>query len=423
VPGDEPDEFRTPETWWTAESMGGVKILVTAFLNLVNGDALQRLAPWQETILLVFAGVVVVGVLGRARLLAAAVAAVAFALAAAAAGILGSHLTNYWVPWLVLAGGQVPVAFLWTAANRVLVSYRAGLAKVPREVPPDAPGYRLQSPPIGRGAYGTVWLARNAAGQWHALKAVYLERFEGNTDPYDREYNGVTRYMPFSDKHPGLLPVKYVSPKNAAGYFYYVMELGDSLQAGWQRNPSTYKPRDLVTERAHTPGRKLPVRECVALGLVLTDALEFLHRQGLTHRDIKPQNVIFVDGRPKLADLGLVAETRPPDRTRTYVGTPGYMPPLPELPGTPQADIYALGVVLYVLATGSNPSFFPEISTTLADSPNSPEFFQLNEVILKACNPDCEQRYTSAAEMHRALQEAQDALTVPNPEKKLGKTQ
>ena len=103
-----------------------------------------------------------------------------------------------------------------------------------------------------------------------------------------------------------------------------------------------------------------PTRECLRIGLELSDALNFLHRQGLTHRDIKPQNVIFVNGRPKLADLGLIAEIRPPDQKRTLVGTPGYMPPPPELPGTPQADIYALGVVLYVLSTGRNPAFFPE---------------------------------------------------------------
>src|SRR5260370_2677396 len=45
----------------------------------------------------------------------------------------------------------------------------------------------------------------------------------------------------------------------------------------------------------------------------LADALEFLHQNGLTHRDIKPQNVIYINGQPKLANLGLVAEIRPPD--------------------------------------------------------------------------------------------------------------
>jgi serine/threonine protein kinase len=275
---------------------------------------------------------------------------------------------------------------------------------------PDTPDYELLQPPFGKGAYGKVWLARNPAGQWQALKVVYLANFDGNVDPYEREFNGIRRYKPVSDKHPGLLRVDFISLQKPAGYFYYVMELGDPLEAGWERNPSTYKPRDLVSERSRARGQKLPVRECVGIGIALADALEFLHRQGLTHRDIKPQNIIFVNGRPKLADMGLVAEIRPPEQTHTYVGTPGYMPPPPELPGTPQADIYALGMLLYVLSTGRNTTLFPELSTTLASSNDIPDFLRLNTVILKACHPNCGQRYVSAAEMQTALQKALEAL-------------
>jgi serine/threonine protein kinase len=275
---------------------------------------------------------------------------------------------------------------------------------------PDTPGYALLNPPFGQGAYGKVWLARNAIGQWQALKVVYLANFGEDADPYEREFNGIRKYKPISDKHPGLLRVDFVSQKKPEGYFFYVMELVDPLEAGWERKPSTYKPRDLVSERRGARGQKLPVRECVRIGLALTDALDFLHRQGLTHRDIKPQNVIFVNGRPKLADMGLIAEIRPPEQKRTYVGTPGYMLPPPELPGTPQADVYALGMMLYVLSTGRNPTFFPELSTTLLDRTGLPEFFSLNAVIIKACHPECAERYGSAAEMHCALQEAQKAL-------------
>src|SRR5207248_3533405 len=115
--------------------------------------------------------------------------------------------------------------------------------------------------------------------------------------------------------------------------------------------------------------------------------------------------------RARLADMGLIAEIRPPEQKRTYVGTPGYMPPLPELPGTPQADVYALGKMLYVLSTGRNPACFPEIATTLAYRADVVEnFFPLNLVINKACHHDLIQRYATTAEMHHPLQEAQQAL-------------
>lgn len=411
VPGDETDEFRTPYTHWTGRSMGGVQIMITAFLNLMNGEWLKRPAAWLESLVLVVSGIVLGVGLFRLKGLTAVVLAALVALAMALANVSLSHFTNYWFPWLVISAGQIPCALTWR-----LVMRQARVLEIALETSnsseelPDTPDYELLQPPFGKGAYGKVWLARNPTGQWQALKVVYLANFDGNVDPYEREFNGIRRYKPVSDKHPGLLRVDFISQQNPAGYFFYVMELGDPLEAGWERNPSTYKPRDLVSERSRTRGQKLPVRECVCLGIALADALEFLHRQGLTHRDIKPQNIIFVNGRPKLADMGLVAEIRPPDQTHTYVGTPGYMPPPPELPGTPQADIYALGMLLYVLSTGRNTTLFPELSTTLASSNDIPDFLRLNTVILKACHPDCGQRYASAAEMQTALQKALEGL-------------
>jgi CHASE2 domain-containing sensor protein len=420
VPGDETDKdkFSTPYTRWTSESTGGVEILLTSFLNLMNGDWLRRPAWWVEALTLVTSGLLLGGGLCRMRLSLACAIAVGVALVVAFGAISWSYFTNYWFPWLVIVGGQVPCALGWALATgihralekkTVSVSLSFPRPALPVEDLPDAPGYELFNPPFGEGAYGKVWLARNAAGQWRALKAVYLANFDQNADPYEREFSGIKKYQLVSDKHPGLLRVEFVSEKQA-GYFYYVMELGDPLKPGWEQEPSTYKPRDLVSERARSRGRRLPVRECVRIGLALSGALDFIHCQGLTHRDIKPQNIIFVNGQPKLADLGLVTEIRPPDQERTLVGTPGYMPPPPERPGTPQADIYALGMVLYVLSTGRNAAYFPEIATTLVEREDPADFLPLNTVILKACHPDPAQRYASAAEMHRALQEAQKTL-------------
>ena len=134
---------------------------------------------------------------------------------------------------------------------------------------PDAPDYELFDPPFGEGAYGKVWIVRNAIGQMQALKVVYLSKFDNNTDPFDREFAGISRYKPISDKHPGLLRVDFVTRKRE-GYFYYVMELGDALFPGWERQPSTYRPRDLMSVRLQSPNKRMPVAECIRIGIALS---------------------------------------------------------------------------------------------------------------------------------------------------------
>jgi serine/threonine protein kinase len=92
------------------------------------------------------------------------------------------------------------------------------------------------------------------------------------------------------------------------------------------------------------------------------------------------------------------------------VGTIGFMPPEPEPQGTMQADVYALGMLLYVISTGRQPARFPDLSTTLLERTGDADFMRLNPIILKACQPDCAYRYASAAELERALQGAHNAL-------------
>jgi CHASE2 domain-containing sensor protein len=405
LPNREADEFQTPFTRWTGESSGGVEIMAVSFLNLINDDWLRRPPTWIEFVILLTAGIFFGGGLCQVKLTVACGCAVASAIAIMLVAVSLSYFSNFWFPWLVVAGGQVPCALAWATATKIrrapgVVSKIGTSEKLPK-----IPGYKLFQPSFSKGAYGKVWLARDPTGQWRVLKVIYLENFDNNMNPYECEFNGVSCYKPISDQHPGLLRVDFVSEK-LDGFFYYVMEPGDSLVPGWERDPSKYKPHDLAGERMRSQNHRIPVHECIEIGITLADALEFLHQRGLTHRDIKPQNIIFVNGRPKLADLGLIREIRPSDEIKTFVGTPGYMPPPPEPPGTPQADIYALGMVLYVISTGRNASFFPEIATTLIDTKAPANFLWLNAVILKACHANPAERYKSASEMRQALIEA-----------------
>jgi hypothetical protein len=78
--------------------------------------------------------------------------------------------------------------------------------------------------------------------------------------------------------------------------------------------------------------------------------------------------------------------------------------------GTVAADIFALGMVLYVISTGQHPNSFPVINTTILESPICAEFVKLNAIIVKATHPDPLERFKSAAEMHTALLGARAAL-------------
>jgi serine/threonine protein kinase len=102
-----------------------------------------------------------------------------------------------------------------------------------------------------------------------------------------------------------------------------------------------------------------------------------------------------VGGVPKLADIGLVADV---SEARSFVGTEGFIPP--EGPGTPQADIYSLGKVLYEIGTGKDRRDFPALPDELAEDD---AMLELNAVILKACKTDARERYQSADELSAEL--------------------
>ena len=263
----------------------------------------------------------------------------------------------------------------------------------PGESPPVAVPDHTLLRRIGRGAYGEVWLARNALGLYRAVKVLHRSSF-GDDRPFEREFAGIQRFEPISRSHESQLNILHVG--RTAEHFYYVMELADDQGRGPAIDETTYAARTLRSELLFR-GR-LPVDECLRLGLALSTALEHLHRHGLVHRDIKPSNIVFVNGIPKLADIGLVALA---ERTMSFVGTEGYLPP--EGPGTVQADLFSLGKVLYEISTGNDRQQFPELPTNVAELPDRAALAEFNEVLVRACAPDVKERYRTAAELHADL--------------------
>ncbi len=114
---------------------------------------------------------------------------------------------------------------------------------------------------------------------------------------------------------------------------------------------------DLLSKAA---GRPLSVEQTLAIGIQVSEALDYAHKQGVVHRDVKPANVwLSADGTAKLGDFGL-AVGRDPTRLTVggmSVGTLAYIPPelAAGVDSEPRSDLYSLGVMLYEMLTGRPP--------------------------------------------------------------------
>src|SRR4030095_12053635 len=259
--------------------------------------------------------------------------------------------------------------------------------------PPKVPNHEMIRV-IGRGAYGEIWMARSQLGILRAVKIVDRRTFDSEK-AFEREFDGMARFEPLSREHAGFVDILHVGRDDDGEFFYYVMELADDHLTGQTVNEERYVPKTLKTELARRS--RLLADEVIALGLALTESLTALHREGLVHRDIKLANIIFVGGRPKIADIGLVAATG----QNSLVGTEGYVPP--DGPGAAQGDIFSLGKVLYEMAMGKDRMDFPALNTRINDLPDRDLLLRLNDVFIRACATELTERYSRAEQMNDDL--------------------
>ncbi len=236
---------------------------------------------------------------------------------------------------------------------------------------------------IGGGAYGDVWMARTVTGVMRAIKVIWRADFDNDVD-FEREFEGIKNYEPISRNHTGLIPILHVgrsANNRKEQFYYYVMELADDLDNGQNFHPVEYIPRTLRSDLLAADKQPIDVDTCIMVGKETAKALAFLHEKGLAHRDIKPANIVYHTGLPKLADVGLVAT---PGR-QTFVGTQGFVPP--EGSGSRKADIYALGKILYEMATGKDRMDFPQLPECPFKPEKAKRWRALNSIICDVCDP------------------------------------
>ena len=245
----------------------------------------------------------------------------------------------------------------------------------------------------GAGAHGEVGIAEGA-GRLVALKISPRPDDPARETDWEREKRGWSLFSRIPP-HPGLVRVFRYGETDGQAAFWVAMQLADSEEGGSPARPETYRPLTLASV-AETEVA-LPLTRVLAIGETLAAGLEHLQKHHLLHRDVKPGNVLFVGGKPVIADAGLVVDVR---EAASLVGTPGYVPP--ENHGTPQGDVFSLGRTLWRIGTGRAPEEAGFAPCAEAET-DSPDFWRFLAIVGKATNPVPARRYRSAKAMHRDL--------------------
>jgi len=292
---------------------------------------------------------------------------------------------------------------------------------------------------IGHGSFGTVFeIERNDFGRTYkaALKAITIPQSDaelqtilsnGHTEDSAKEYlldivNGVVNEFSLMSELKGHTNIvgyedhKVYPHENGMGWDILIrMELLTPLN-------SYIKEKGTLSDD-----------EVIALGKDICRALELCGKRNIIHRDIKPEN-IFVnkDGDFKLGDFGIARHVEKTQSGLTKIGTINYM--APEIykgdSYNSTVDTYSLGIVMYKLLNNNRPMFVPafpkpddidrafqkRLHGDPRPMPEGTSNERLSYIILKACSYDPKERYATAAEMRKALENIDNpAFIIPRP--------
>jgi eukaryotic-like serine/threonine-protein kinase len=268
---------------------------------------------------------------------------------------------------------------------------------------PQVPGYEVDAV-LGRGGMGLVFKARHLMlNRVVALKMLLAGAYAGREQlaRFRREAEAVATL-----RHPNIVQVHDAG--EVAGRPYFTMEC---IEGGSLAQSLAGKPQ--------------PTHRAAELATTLASAVQFAHKSGFIHRDLKPGNVLLTaDGVPKITDFGLarpIAAGSTVTRSGDFLGTPCYMAPEQAMGHAsavgPAADIYALGAVLYEMLTGRPPfdghTSVETLQKVVAEEPTPPSRLNaqvprdLETICLKCLQKNPARRYASAQDLaddlHRFL--------------------
>ena len=266
---------------------------------------------------------------------------------------------------------------------------------------------------IGKGGMGEVYLAEDT--RLHRNVAIKVLPAIMAADPERRERFEREARAVAALNHPNIVTIHSV--EDAGGVPFLVMEYVEGSPLG-----------ELI------PRGGLPLDRLLRIAIPVADALAAAQQRGITHRDLKPGNIIVgADGRVKVLDFGLAklreAElaaaaddlTRMPTGTLTgegkIIGTVAYMSPeqAEGKPVDPRSDIFSCGVVLHEMATGDRPfkgdTNVSIISAILKDTPSAITDLnpalpaELARIVRRCLAKDSSRRYQTAADLRNELED------------------
>lgn len=254
---------------------------------------------------------------------------------------------------------------------------------------------------LGQGGMAAVYRGRDLRlGRPVAIKL--LHQHYAADDEFLQRFKHEALSAAHLSAHPNIVDVYDVGQDGAINYI--VMELieGQDLKALLRREGA------------------LPPARALAIAAQIADALDYAHRRGLVHRDVKPQNILVTpDGQVRITDFGIAKSHLSTAVTQTGItfGTADYISPeqAQGLPATPQSDIYSLGVTLYEMLTGQLPfQGANPMAVALQHIQQPPPPLRrfnpaiapaLEQIVLRLLAKDPQQRPASAAEVAQQLRD------------------
>jgi serine/threonine protein kinase len=272
--------------------------------------------------------------------------------------------------------------------------------------------YRLERR-LGVGGMATVQLAFDTRLERYVavkLLAEHLAEDSNFVSRFRREALAVARLV-----HPNIVQVFDFGSETSSGRNFIVMEYVDGQScAEILRDRGTLTPRDAVDILAQA-----------------CRGLDYAHRNGVIHRDVKPGNLLRnTDGVVKLADFGIAKAAEQSDITKvgSVLGTAAYLSPEQTRgePAEPGSDLYALGVVAYQLLAGRLPYEAASLTdlARLQEAGPPPALDEINrdvppalaEVVARALARERAYRFADAAEMEDALRDGLRGISHAGPD-------